>query len=105
MAKKEKNEQAVPEEAVEVKETVTETKEEKKKDTSPGRWYVVHTYSGHENKVAATLKQKIKASGFEDQIFEILVPTQEKLKSGKEKSYSSGKDFPRLHFGKNDPWR
>lgn len=79
MAKKEKNEQAVPEEAVEVKETVTETKEEKKKDTSPGRWYVVHTYSGHENKVAATLKQKIKASGFEDQIFEILVPTQEKI--------------------------
>jgi transcriptional antiterminator NusG len=44
-----------------------------------GRWYVVHTYSGHEAKVAATLKQKIKATGFEKRIFEILVPTQEKI--------------------------
>lgn len=53
--------------------------EEKVIDQTGGRWYVVHTYSGHENKVAATLKQKIKASGFEDRIFDILVPTQEKI--------------------------
>ncbi len=60
-------------------------KVEKKKDSEKtfdqtgANWYVVHTYSGHENKVAATLKQKIKASGFEDRIFDILVPTQEKI--------------------------
>lgn len=48
-------------------------------DQTGANWYVVHTYSGHENKVAATLKQKIKASGFEDRIFDILVPTQEKI--------------------------
>src|SRR5258708_23169934 len=46
-------------------------------DPDKGRWYVVHTYSGHEAKVAATLKQKIKAQGMEQRIFEILVPTQE----------------------------
>lgn len=48
-------------------------------DPDKGRWYVVHTYSGHEAKVAATLKQKIKAQGMEHRIFEILVPTQEKI--------------------------
>ncbi len=48
-------------------------------DQTGANWYVVHTYSGHENKVAATLKQKIKASGFENRIFDILVPTQEKI--------------------------
>jgi len=56
-----------------------DTKETKPIDQSGARWYVVHTYSGHENKVAATLKQKVKASGFEDRIFDILVPTQEKI--------------------------
>src|SRR3989304_4114581 len=55
-------------------------KEEKKETTvGKGRWYVVHTYAGHENKVAATLKQKIKASSLEDKIFDVLVPTQEKI--------------------------
>lgn len=44
-----------------------------------GSWYVVHTYSGHENKVAATLKQKIEASHLGDRIFEVMVPTQEKI--------------------------
>ena len=59
---------------------VKEEKEEKKEiATNKGRWYVVHTYAGHENKVAATLKQKIEASSLEDKIFDVLVPTQEKI--------------------------
>lgn len=48
-------------------------------DNPDAKWYVVHTYSGHENKVAITLKQRVEASGFHDQICEILVPTQEKI--------------------------
>lgn len=48
-------------------------------DAAKGRWYVVHTYSGHEAKVAATLKLKIKSQSMEHRIFEILVPTQEKI--------------------------
>jgi transcriptional antiterminator NusG len=55
------------------------TSNEKKSEVSGIRWYVVHTYSGHEDKVAATLKQKVKASNFEDRIVEIMVPTQEKI--------------------------
>lgn len=43
------------------------------------KWYVVHTYSGHENKVAVTLKQRVEASGFTDRIFKIFIPHQEKV--------------------------
>jgi transcriptional antiterminator NusG len=46
---------------------------------------VVHTYSGHENKVAVTLKQRITSMALEGKIIDILVPTQEKIeiKDGK----------------------
>jgi len=57
----------------------SEAKPETKKSPKDGAWYVVHTYSGHENKVAATLKQKIEASHLEEKIFDVLVPTQEKI--------------------------
>lgn len=48
-------------------------------------WYVVHTYSGHENKVAQALKQRIESEHLEKKIVDILVPTQDKIeiKSGK----------------------
>lgn len=61
------------------KKTKEEKEEKKEITTNKGRWYVVHTYAGHENKVAATLKQKIEASSLEDKIFDVLVPTQEKI--------------------------
>ncbi|MBI4058345.1 transcription termination/antitermination protein NusG [Candidatus Gottesmanbacteria bacterium] len=41
-----------------------------------GQWYVVHTYSGHENKVATTLKQRIETMNLIHKIFEIVVPTR-----------------------------
>jgi len=41
-----------------------------------GRWYVVHTYSGHENKVAANLKQRIETQNLSHKIFDIVVPTR-----------------------------
>lgn len=43
------------------------------------RWYVVHTYSGHENKVAETLKQRTMTLNLTDKILEVLIPTQEKI--------------------------
>ncbi len=39
-------------------------------------WYVVHTYSGHENKVAAALKQRVETMGLTDRIFDVVVPTR-----------------------------
>lgn len=58
-------------------------------------WYIVHTYSGHEAKVAATLKQRIESQKLQDKILEILVPTQEKIeiKEGK-KATIREKIFP-----------
>ncbi len=43
---------------------------------SRAKWYVVHTYSGHENKVATNLKQRIETMKLEGKIFEIIVPTR-----------------------------
>ena len=45
-------------------------------------WYVVHTYSGHENKVAAQIREKIEAQSLHNKILNILVPTQEKIFPG-----------------------
>lgn len=49
-------------------------------DSSAGRWYVVHTYSGHENKVAANLKQRIETQKLTHKIFDIVVPTRNVVK-------------------------
>jgi len=45
-----------------------------------GKWYVVHTYSGRENKVVDTLMQRVETMGLEDKVFEVLIPTQSKIK-------------------------
>ena len=49
------------------------------------KWYVVHTYSGHEKKVKANLEKRIASTGMEDNIFRILVPTEEKIEKKKGK--------------------
>jgi transcriptional antiterminator NusG len=48
-------------------------------------WYIIHTYSGFENKVADSLKTRAQAFGFADQIGQILIPTEEvvELRNGK----------------------
>ncbi|MFZ1721044.1 MAG: transcription termination/antitermination protein NusG [Microgenomates group bacterium] len=49
-------------------------------DINPkARWYVVHTYSGHENKVAETLKQRAETLNLTDKIISVLIPTAEKI--------------------------
>ncbi|MCL4359967.1 transcription termination/antitermination protein NusG [Patescibacteria group bacterium] len=45
-------------------------------DVPGSKWYVVHTYSGHENKVATNLRQRIETMKLEGQIFDIVVPTR-----------------------------
>lgn len=44
------------------------------------KWYIVHTYAGHENKVARSLKQRVESMGFETRIFDIIVPTRNTIK-------------------------
>ncbi len=50
-------------------------------------WFVIHTYSGYENKVKANLENRIKNLGMEDKIFRVLVPTEEstEMRDGKKK--------------------
>ena len=43
-------------------------------------WYAIHTYAGYENAVARNLKQRIESLGMEDRIFNVLVPTETKIK-------------------------
>lgn len=59
------------------------------------RWYVIHTYSGHEARVAETLRQRVTTLGQTDKVFEVLIPTQDKIqiKHGK-KSTVKEKMFP-----------
>jgi transcriptional antiterminator NusG len=63
--------------------------------SSKGRWYVVHTFSGHENRVGATLKQRIESEHLDNLIFDILVPTQDKIEiRGGKKETVKEKIFP-----------
>nr|AIA16505.1 FGGY family of carbohydrate kinases, N-terminal domain protein [uncultured bacterium] len=43
-------------------------------------WYAIHTYAGYENAVARNLKQRIESLAMEDKIFNVLVPTEKKIK-------------------------
>ncbi len=58
-------------------------------------WYVIHTYSGFENKVKASIEKKTAALGLADRISKILIPTEEvvELRKGKKK-ISTRKFFP-----------
>jgi len=52
------------------------------------RWYVVHCYSGYENKVRHNLEQRIETMGMKDRIFDVVVPTEEEIevKNGKRRT-------------------
>ena len=51
-------------------------------------WYVIHCYSGYENKVRHNLEQRIETMGMKDQIFDVVIPTQEEIevREGKRRS-------------------
>jgi len=43
-------------------------------------WYAIHTYSGYENAVARNLRQRIDSLAMNDKIFDVVVPTEKKIK-------------------------
>jgi len=73
-------EETAPESAVEAGEAAGGCDE-----SSPKKWYIIHTYSGFENKVAESLKTRADAFGFADKIGQVLIPTEEvvELRNGK----------------------
>lgn len=62
---------------------------------SQKQWYVLHTYSGYENKVKQNIELRAESMGMEENIFRVIVPEQEKreVKDGKEKTKME-KTFP-----------
>jgi transcriptional antiterminator NusG len=86
--KKEMQEQAATEATPAAPEAVEVTR-------LPMRWYVVHTYSGHENKVRENIQKMINASSIRDHFGQIVVPTEEvaEMKKGK-KTITTRKFFP-----------
>ncbi len=52
----------------------------KQQPQSGRNWYVIHTYAGYENAVMRNLKQRIESLGMEDKIFNVIVPTEKKIK-------------------------
>ena len=64
-------------------------------DSKDAKWFVVHSNSGHEVRVSQTLKQRIESMGMVDRVFEILVPTQDKVVvRGGKKATVKEKIFP-----------
>lgn len=57
-------------------------------EQSERHWYVIHCYSGYENKVRHSIEQRIETMGMTDKIFDVIVPTEEEIevKDGKRKT-------------------
>jgi len=51
----------------------------KKKPPAEAKWFVIHTYSGHEQRVVKALRQRVKTMGLEDKVFEAVIPIQPKF--------------------------
>src|SRR3989344_1546105 len=52
----------------------------KQVSTTEKNWYAIHTYSGYEDNVMNNLRQRIESLGYEDKIFNVLVPKEKKIK-------------------------
>jgi len=78
--------EAAPDQEVEqVAEAAEPAAEEPAPNTPQKNWYIIHTYSGFENKVQESLRTRADAFGFADKIGQILIPTEEvvELRNGK----------------------
>jgi transcriptional antiterminator NusG len=54
--------------------------DETKLGKEDARWYAIHTYAGYENAVERNLKQRIESLGMEEKIFDVVVPTEKKIR-------------------------
>jgi len=69
-------------------EVTPEESDEPEEPEDDRAWYVVHCYSGYENKVRHNLEQRIESMGMKDRIFDVVVPTEEEIevKEGKRRT-------------------
>jgi transcriptional antiterminator NusG len=62
-------------------------------DVATKNWYIVHTYSGFENKVKEALEQRIQAYGLQDDVGEILIPTEDIVEKRAGREVKSARKF------------
>jgi transcriptional antiterminator NusG len=80
------------------------------------KWYIVHTYSGHENKARLSLQERVKQAGLDDKFGQILIPTESVLEMVKGQRRTTTRKFypgymfvemelsePTFHLVKNTP--
>jgi transcriptional antiterminator NusG len=65
--------------SAQVEEVQIEETEDGQAIPPDARWYVVHSYSGYENKVKKNLEHRIESMGMADKIFQVIVPTEEEI--------------------------
>ncbi len=73
-----------------------ETEYEGAETSSPERkWYVVHTYSGYENKVKANLEKRVESMNMEHQIFNVIIPEEDEIEyKGGQRKVTKRRIFP-----------
>lgn len=85
-------------ENTESSETVDSSETEKHETGERGTglkraWYIVHTYSGHEDKVRANLERTVQSIGLKDKFFRVVIPTEEVVEVKKNKRYVKKRKF------------
>ncbi len=64
-------------------------------ETQKGEWYVVHTYSGYENKIKVDLKKRVESMNMQDKIYQIIVPEEQEIEyKGGKKKITNKRVFP-----------
>ena len=84
----EESSEEIPEETPAVESEESEPLNEQPEVEDDRAWFVVHCYSGYENKVRHNLEQRIETMGMKDKIFDVVIPTQEEIevREGKRRS-------------------
>jgi transcriptional antiterminator NusG len=77
-----------PESSSSTEETISQKLRRSNDEDDNRSWFVIHCYSGYENKVRYNLEQRIETMGMKDMIFDVVIPTQEEIevKEGKRRS-------------------
>ena len=79
----------------ETRNVLSPLREEGLRGDGKARWYVVHTYSGHEKKVKVNIEKMVETRGMQDLILEVVVPTEKRIEMRRgEKKIVEKKMFP-----------
>jgi len=64
---------------LDIEDAVADEAEDEEEEDGDRRWFVIHTYSGYENKVKTNLEHRIDSMGVGDKIHEVVIPTEEQV--------------------------